>query len=144
MAPTYIPIVDFPTAVRVWSAKPYHQHPAEHPPCGRLHGIDIENRELARIFSAICSLTTMTERMALLQSAIERGKRHILLLEADIRGERDPRKVGTMDRSPWKSLKPMQEMVRAMELWRDELHDAWMNEIGISFIDQAARTRVAS
>jgi hypothetical protein len=143
MAPTYIGKCSFPDAVRVWSQRPYGDHPADKAPPGFLHGVDIENRELARIFSAICALPTTAERMILLQSAIERGKRHILMLEADIRGESNPRKVGSMDRSGWAALKPMQEMVRALELWASELHEAWMNEIGVGFIDQAAHARAS-
>ena len=138
MTPAFIPTIHFPDALRAWTGKPLDSLPPHQPPCGHIPGAPVENAALADAFSRLCALPTTTERVGYLMAVIERYRRHIRLAEATIRGEANPRRVGAeASREAWARLRPMEAMIDALELWRDQLLDLWDGEIGVSAIDQA-------
>lgn len=136
----YTYLMSISDALAIWSGKPLNALPADMAPTGYLPGVDEENRVLADIFARLCALPTTTERMAFLLAAIDMHKRHVRLAESTIRGERNPRLVGAnASREAWSRLRPIEEMIEVLETWRDEMLDRWSGEIGVRFIDEAAR-----
>lgn len=144
-ADRYIRVTSFTDALRNWSDKPLASIPSDIAPPGYLRGCDEENRKLADVFARLCALPTTTDRMGFLMAQIEMHKRHVRLAESTIRGERNPRLVGAnASREAWSTLRPIEDMIDVLEQWRDELADRWSADIGIAFIDEVVRTRVAS
>lgn len=140
MTTRYIRVTSFPDALKAWSGRPLNALPIDNAPPGYLAGAPAENEVLARCFSDLCALSTMTERMGFLVATIDRHKRYVRLAESTIRGEANPRLVGAnASREAWSKLRPLEDMIDVLEQWRDELHDAWMAEIGVRFIDETAR-----
>lgn len=135
----------FSDALKAWAGKPLNSTPADRAPCGYLVGCADENRVLADVFARLTAMATTTERTTFLLATIEKYRRHVRLAESTIRGEVNPRRVGAeASRAAWASLRPMEAMIEVLEQWRDELLDDWSAEIGVSFIDEATRTRAAS
>jgi hypothetical protein len=135
----------FIDALRQMEGKPFFAHATDRAPCGYIPGAAAENEALADTFARICALPTTTERMSFLMATIEKYRRHVRLAEAAIRGESNPRLVGAnASREAWSRIRPIEEMIAGLEQWRDQLHEAWMGEIGVVAIDQAAHARAAS
>lgn len=140
MTPRYRETARLIDALRQWQGKPLNSIPPLAPPCGHIPGAGPENIELANIFARLCALTTITQRVTYVTAAADRARRHISLYEATVRGESNPRLVGAnASREAWAKLKPMEAMADALEQWRDQLLDAWDAEVGVQFIDEAAR-----
>lgn len=130
----------FRDALRQWTGKPLNSTPADRAPCGYLIGCADENRVLADTFARMVALPTTTERVGYVIAKIEMHRRHVRLAEGTIRGEANPRRVGQdASREAWARLRPLEAMIDVMERWRDELLDVWDGEIGVQFIDEAAR-----
>lgn len=144
-APRYHETARLIDALAQWQGKPLNSIPPHAPPCGSIPGASIENADLANIFARLCAMTTITERVTYVTAAADRTRRHIRLAESTIRGVSNPRLVGAgASREAWATLRPMEAMADALEQWRDQLLDAWDAEVGVQFIDEAARTRIAS
>jgi hypothetical protein len=140
MTARYTPIHTLPDALRNWTGKPLNSLPADMAPAGYLAGAAEENRVLADTFMRLCAMSTTSERMTFLLGTIEMHKRHVRIAESTIRGERNPRLVGSnASREAWSQLRPIEDMIEVMEQWRDELLDGWSAEVGVELIDQAAR-----
>jgi hypothetical protein len=136
----YTETLRFPDALKAWTGKPLNSTPADRAPCGYLVGCADENRVLADVFARLCALDTLTARTTYLLAVIERSRRHVRLAESTIRGEANPRRVGAeASREAWARLRPMEAMIEVLEQWRDELLELWDGEIGVQFIEDAAR-----
>lgn len=130
----------FRDALKSWASKPLNSTPSDRAPCGYLVGATEENRVLADVFARLCALTTTAERTGYLLAKIETFRRHVHIAENTIRGEANPRRVGAEDsRQAWSTLRPMEAMIEVLEDWRDELLELWDGEIGVGFLDEAAR-----
>lgn len=140
MAASYTRVLDFADALANWSGKPLNDIPPDQAPCGYIRGASEENYILAFIFARLCALPTSTERMTFLLATIEHHRTKVRDFERAVRGESNPRLVGAQaSREAWSRLRPIEAMIEALETWRDDLLEAWSSEVGVRFIDQAAR-----
>lgn len=135
---------NFANEVRAWARSPYSSFPVDMAPCGHLPGVDEENRILADTFMRICAMSTTTDRLAYLATTIMVHERRLQMAWDTARGHGDTRTMMTSDRSAMVRLKPYEAMIDAMKQWLDDLHESATTEIGVGFIDQAARTRVTA
>jgi hypothetical protein len=139
MTSHYIPVTTLPDALRAWTGKPFYSHPGDKPPCGYLPGESEENVLLARVFSQLCALPSTTDRLAFL-TAIQVHERRVAMAWDAARGRSGhTRSFDATDRSAMVRLRPYEAMIDALKLWLDELHEAAMGEVGVRFIDEAAR-----
>ena len=130
----------FIDALRQWQGKPYLAFPDHRPPCGVIVGADPENRVLADIFARLCAMSSTAERTTYVLVKIETYRRHVRIAESTVRGVANPRLVGAeASREAWSKIKPIEAMIDALEQWRDGLLEIWDGEIGVQFIEDAAR-----
>lgn len=140
MTARYINLTPLPAALRAWSGKPLPSIPGDVAPVGYLPGADEENRVLARVFVQLCALSTITDRLAYLGTAIQVHERRLDMAWDTARGRSDTtRSFDATDRSALVRLRPYEAMIGALKLWLDDLHESAMDEVGVLFIDEAAR-----
>lgn len=140
---TYAKTLDFLSALEQWSGKPFDEFPADKAPCGFLAGLsDDENRILAHTFALLCSEPLnreVTGKIAFLAGTVMVHQRRLQMVWDRTFGVRDPRKVGSMDRSQWSRMRPYEEMIEALQMWLEELHQKCASTVEVTWLDQIAR-----